>query len=151
MEIFSALLALCAGNSPVPVNSPHKGQWRGVLYVFFDLRLNIRLSNNRSAGDLRRYRGHYDVTLMERLLCHVASQVRAEFQSNTLITRLRSLMLSFLHNWLSPVAFKNFNRASQYSCGYSKCPLLIWDKTYISMCFIITKMHLHVMCLYFIH
>ena len=27
MEIFSALLALCAGNSPV--NSPHKGQWRG--------------------------------------------------------------------------------------------------------------------------
>ena len=31
METFSALLALCAGNSPVPVNSPHKGQWRGAL------------------------------------------------------------------------------------------------------------------------
>ena len=31
MEPFSALLALCAGNSPVPVNSPHKGQWRGAL------------------------------------------------------------------------------------------------------------------------
>ena len=30
METFSALLALCAGNSPVPMNSPHKGQWRGV-------------------------------------------------------------------------------------------------------------------------
>ena len=29
MEIFSALLALCAGNSPV--NSPHKGQCRGAL------------------------------------------------------------------------------------------------------------------------
>ena len=27
----SAWLALCAGNSPVPVNSPHKGQWRGAL------------------------------------------------------------------------------------------------------------------------
>ena len=26
METFSALLAICAGNSPVPVNSPHKGQ-----------------------------------------------------------------------------------------------------------------------------
>ena len=31
METFSALLALCAGNSPVPVNSPHNGQWRGAL------------------------------------------------------------------------------------------------------------------------
>ena len=29
METFSALLAICAGNSPV--NSPHKGQWRGAL------------------------------------------------------------------------------------------------------------------------
>ena len=28
---ISASLALCAGNSPVPVNSPHKGQWRGAL------------------------------------------------------------------------------------------------------------------------
>ena len=26
MQIFSALLAICAGNSTVPVNSPHKGQ-----------------------------------------------------------------------------------------------------------------------------
>ena len=31
METFSALLAICAGNSPVPVNSPHKVQWRGAL------------------------------------------------------------------------------------------------------------------------
>ena len=34
MEIFSALLALCAGNSPVPVNSPHKGHWRGALMFY---------------------------------------------------------------------------------------------------------------------
>ena len=34
------LLALCAS----PVNSPHKGQWRGALIFFFDLRLNKRLS-----------------------------------------------------------------------------------------------------------
>ena len=31
--------------------------------VFFDLRLNKRLSN-REAGDLRRYRARYDVTVM---------------------------------------------------------------------------------------
>ena len=31
METFSALLAICARNSPVPVTSPHKGKWRGAL------------------------------------------------------------------------------------------------------------------------
>ena len=35
---------LCAGNSPVPVNSPHKGQFTRSFDVFFDLRLNKRLS-----------------------------------------------------------------------------------------------------------
>ena len=27
-----------------PVNSPHKGQWRGDFFIFFDLRLNKRLN-----------------------------------------------------------------------------------------------------------
>ena len=31
MKTFSALLAICAGNSPVTVNSQQKGQWRGAL------------------------------------------------------------------------------------------------------------------------
>ena len=32
METFSALLAICVGNSPASgKNSPHKGQWRGAL------------------------------------------------------------------------------------------------------------------------
>ena len=32
--------------------------------VFFDLRLNKWLSNNCEAGDVRRYGGHYDVSVM---------------------------------------------------------------------------------------
>ena len=44
MEAFSTLLSLCAGNSPATVNSPHRGQWRGTLMFFFDLRRNKRLS-----------------------------------------------------------------------------------------------------------
>ena len=64
METFSALLALCAGNSPVPMKSLHKDQWRGALmfsliYVWINDWVNIR-----EAGDLRRYRGHYDVIVM---------------------------------------------------------------------------------------
>ena len=62
METFSALLAPCAGNSPV--NSPHKGQWRGALiFSLICTRINDWV-NNREAGDLRRHRGHYDVSVM---------------------------------------------------------------------------------------
>ena len=65
METFSALLALCAGNSPGPVNSPHKGQWRGALMFSLICVWINGWVNNREAGDLRRYRGHYDVNVME--------------------------------------------------------------------------------------
>ena len=46
------------------VNSPHKGQWRGALmfsliYVWIN-----GWVNNCEAGDLRRYRAHYDVTVI---------------------------------------------------------------------------------------
>ena len=64
METFSALLAICAGNSPVPVNSPHNGQWRGALMFFFICAWINSWLNNREAGDLRSHRAHYDVIVM---------------------------------------------------------------------------------------
>ena len=42
METFSALPALCAGNSLV--NSPHKGQWHGALVIYLISALNKQLS-----------------------------------------------------------------------------------------------------------
>ena len=44
METFSALLALCPGKSPVPVNSSHKTQWRGALIFSLICALDKRLS-----------------------------------------------------------------------------------------------------------
>ena len=64
METFSALLALCAGNSPVTVNSPHKGQWRGTLMFSLIYDWINDWVNNCEAGALRRHRGHYDVIVM---------------------------------------------------------------------------------------
>ena len=64
METFSALLALCAGIHRSPVNSPHKGQWRGTLMFSLICVWTNGWVNNREAGDLRRYRAHYDVTVM---------------------------------------------------------------------------------------
>ena len=47
-----------------PVNSPHKGQWRGALmFSLMSVWINGWV-NTREAGDLRCYRGHYDVIIM---------------------------------------------------------------------------------------
>ena len=47
------------------VNSPHKGQWRGALmFSLICVWINDWV-NNREAGDLRRYRAHYDVIVMK--------------------------------------------------------------------------------------
>ena len=44
METFSALLAICAGNSPVPGEFPTQRPVRRSFDVYFDLRPNKRLS-----------------------------------------------------------------------------------------------------------
>ena len=76
MEIFSALLAICAGNSPVPGEFPAQRPVTRSFNVFFDLHLNKQLSkqprikdwvNNGESGDLRRHRAHYDVIVMNTL------------------------------------------------------------------------------------
>ena len=64
MENFSALLAICAGNSPVPGEFPAQRPVTRSFNVFFDLRLNKRLSKQSWVGDLRRYRAHHDVTVL---------------------------------------------------------------------------------------
>ena len=47
-----------------PVNSLHKGQWRGALvFSLICARINGWV-NNREVGDLRRHPAHYDVTVM---------------------------------------------------------------------------------------
>ena len=44
-----------------PVNSPHKGQWRGALMFSFICAWIKAWVNNLEASDLRRHHGHYDV------------------------------------------------------------------------------------------
>ena len=52
------------GIHPSPVNSPHKGQWRGALMFSLIFVWINGWVNNREAGDLRHYRAHYGVTAM---------------------------------------------------------------------------------------
>ena len=47
-----------------PVNSPNKGQWRGTFMFSLICAWIDGSLNNREAGDLKRHRAHYDVTVM---------------------------------------------------------------------------------------
>ena len=62
METFSALLAICAGNSPVPGEFPTQRPVTQSFDVFFDLRLNKRLS--------KQWWGWWFETLSRPLWCH---------------------------------------------------------------------------------
>ena len=60
-----------------PVNSLHKGQWHGALMFSLMCVWINGWVNNREAGDLRRYRAHYDVTgmIFFMVVCwHIARQ-----------------------------------------------------------------------------
>ena len=54
-----------------PVNSPHKGRWRGALMFSLVCAWIKGWVNNRGAGDLRRHRANYDATMMNkaRIIC----------------------------------------------------------------------------------
>ena len=64
-NIFRVTGPLC-GEFTGPANSPHKGQWRGALMFSLICVWINRWVNNREAGDLRRYRAHYDVIVMTK-------------------------------------------------------------------------------------
>ena len=64
METFPRYWPFVRGIHRPPVNSPHKGQWRGALmFCLICAWINGWVSNDK-AGDLRRHRAHYDVTMM---------------------------------------------------------------------------------------
>ena len=73
MEIFSALLALCVGNSPVIGYSPHKGQ--ALMFSLTCAWTNIWVKN-RNACDLRRNHVHNDITVMD--YCLISGQQDVE-------------------------------------------------------------------------
>ena len=73
METFSASLAFVWGIHRWPVNSPHKGQWRGALMFSLICAWINDWVNSRQAGDLIRHRAHFDITVMKWPSCNGSS------------------------------------------------------------------------------
>ena len=64
METFSALLAICAGNSPVTGEFPaQRSVTRAMMFSLICAWINDWV-HNREAGDLRHHHAHYDVIIM---------------------------------------------------------------------------------------
>ena len=61
-ETFSALLAICVGNSPVTSEFPAEAS--DAVFFFYICAWINGWVNNGEAGDLRCYRARYDVTVM---------------------------------------------------------------------------------------
>ena len=72
METFSALLALCEGNSPFTCEFPSQKLVRRSFDVFWICAWTTGWINNRDVDDLRRHRAHYDFTVMIKTLAQKA-------------------------------------------------------------------------------
>ena len=55
----------------LPVNSPHKGQWRGALVFSLICAWINAWVNNRDPCDLRRHHAHYDVIVMSKSIYQI--------------------------------------------------------------------------------
>ena len=96
-----------------PVNSPHKGQWRGALmFTLICARINVWV-NTREAGDLRRYCPHYDVIVMLAIIKLLKYGTSCRVRS-TVCTVLDSHFGTNDHAWNDllpwPITSRSFNR-----------------------------------------
>ena len=66
-----------------PVNSPHKGQWRGALMFYLICAWINGWVNKREAGGLRRHRAHYDVIV----ICCLIQVVRLRWHKKVILNR----------------------------------------------------------------
>ena len=65
VNIFRITGPFVRGIHRSPLNSPHKGQWRGAMMFSLIYAWTNGLVNHRDAGGLWRHRAHHDVTLMQ--------------------------------------------------------------------------------------
>ena len=128
METFSALLALCAGNSQVTGEFPtQRPQTGALMFSLICVWINGWV-NNREAGDLRRHRAHYDIIVMWGT-SRFADDLRSHYAQGT------SLKLAATGIWTGTLAnlhfqdlndpddqfFFHFWKMSMWNIGWIPC------------------------------
>ena len=121
MKTFSALLALCAGNSPVPGEFPSQRPVTRSFGVFFDLRLDKRLS--KQSWGFRRYRAHYDVTIMTTVRTFLRGDQRPT-SVQTFSIEISGILTAYISRMFSPQCSQN-TRAKKIALELEG---KIWDR-----------------------
>ena len=114
-----ALLAFCEGNPPVTIGFPTQRPVMLRFDVLFDLRLNKRLSKNRDAGDLRRHRAHYELTVMyewnQEVPNHTETQKRRQLYIDGLLqdcSNSSALAMELLQACTKPSIYTSYVRCT---------------------------------------
>ena len=83
-----------------PVNSPHKGQWRGTLMFSLICAWINDWVNNREASDLRRHRAHYDITaMMLNTLVHDNLRAQGAWELKPCLQQQKQYMYAYACYW----------------------------------------------------
>ena len=110
METFSALLATCVGNSPVPGEFPAQRPVTRSFYVFFNLRLNKSLS--------KQWRGWWFETLSRPLWRHRNDHVYPDGVS--ILDKVMCIFDGIYCRW-HPVLYISYNMHA-----FRWCFVLFW-------------------------
>ena len=89
-----------------PVDSPYKGQWRGAFVFPLICAWTNGWASSRDAGDLRRHRAHYDVTVMPSRRQNASRQLK----SRELHCQWTSGWSLVMHLWLVAYAVYDYGR-----------------------------------------
>ena len=92
-----------------PVNSPHKGQWRGALMLSLICAWKKNgWVNNRKAGDFRRHHAHYDVIVMSYRFTK-ADRARSSHLLPWINIMIGSRLNSTIHDHQKAMTFCTYN------------------------------------------
>ena len=89
-----------------PVNSPHKGQWRGALMFSLICAWINGWVNNRESADLRRHGAHYDVIVMCSVFFSEAVLGRMESTTNLASTSQETLKDDDRMEWVYKIELR---------------------------------------------
>ena len=121
----------------LPVNSPHKGQWRGAFMFSLICAWISGWTNSSDAGDLRSHRAYYDVIVMPWSIHYKrnASFMVAYLGVKLIAALWRLMATQTLVNIVSDNGRGQFHRkcsTGRYHSLQGVCKLLIWKCCHMS-------------------
>ena len=125
IETFSALLALCVGNHRSPVNSPHKGQWRGALMFSLTRAWMNGWVNNRKAGFLG-----LNVFIYMYIYIYIYMYKDPHHEDNTVARSSYVYNVNSSTKQTTPVCWNNILRSTDASTILDDVTGVPWDRHY---------------------